>query len=163
MSASDRKPISREAGVFLAVGGAGFVVDVLGFNELRTLPWFAVHDPTIAKTIAVAAATVVTYWGNRLLTWQRDGNAARRREVTLFVLFNVVGLGFSVVALQVSQHLLGLTSALANNISANVVGIGLGTVFRFWAYRTFVFADRDPVAHVVLQDDELVEVIGPPG
>lgn len=120
------------------------MVDVLGFNLLRTsVPWFAHHDPTITKTLAVAAAMVITYWGNCMLTWHQSGATARRREVTLFVIFNIVGLGFSVVALQISHHLLGLTSALADNISANVIGIGLGTVFRFWAYRTFVFIDHD--------------------
>ena len=31
------------------------------------------------------------------------------------------------------------TSRLADNI-ATVVGIGLGTLFRFWAYRRWVFA-----------------------
>jgi putative flippase GtrA len=34
---------------------------------------------------------------------------------------------------------LGLTSRLADNISANVVGVGLGTVFRFVTYKRFVF------------------------
>jgi putative flippase GtrA len=29
---------------------------------------------------------------------------------------------------------------LDDNISANVVGVALGTLFRFWSYRRFVFA-----------------------
>ena len=33
---------------------------------------------------------------------------------------------------------MGWDSALADNISANVVGLGLGTAFRFWSYRKFV-------------------------
>ncbi len=151
MSASDpaSSGLSREATAFLAVGGAGFVVDVLGFNVLRTLPWFAQHDPSVAKTLAVLAAMVVTYWGNRILTWRHTdtvATATRRREMALFVIFNAIGLGFSVVALQISHHVLGLTNALADNVAANVVGIGLGTIFRFWAYRTFVFVDRLPRA-----------------
>ena len=32
-----------------------------------------------------------------------------------------------------------LTSRLADNISGNIIGIGLATLFRFWAYRRFVF------------------------
>ncbi len=32
---------------------------------------------------------------------------------------------------------------LADNISAMVVGMTLGTVFRFWSYRTFVFVARE--------------------
>lgn len=125
---------------FLAVGGAGYVVDVVGFNVLRALPPLAGHDPTWAKVAAVALATAVTYIGNRALTWRDAATGDRRREVALFVVFNVIGLGFSVVTLWVSHHLLGLTSGLADNISANVIGIGLGTIFRFWTYKRFVFA-----------------------
>jgi putative flippase GtrA len=59
--------------------------------------------------------------------------------VSLFVVFNVIGLGFSVASLVVSHDLLGLTSRLADNISANVVGLALGAAFRFWTYKRFVF------------------------
>jgi putative flippase GtrA len=130
---------SPEVLTFLAVGGAGYVVDVAGFNLLRSVPLFAGHDPTFAKIIAVALAMVVTYVGNRALTWRDADSGDQRREVVLFVLFNTIGLAFSVVTLFVSHHLLGLTSGLADNISANFIGIGLGTIFRFWSYRRFVF------------------------
>jgi putative flippase GtrA len=130
---------SPEVLTFLAVGGAGYVVDVAGFNLLRSVPLFAGHDPTFAKIIAVALAMVVTYVGNRALTWRDADSGDQRREVVLFVLFNTIGLAFSVVTLFVSHHLLGLTSGLADNISANFIGIGLGTIFRFWSYRWFVF------------------------
>jgi hypothetical protein len=55
------------------------------------------------------------------------------------VLFNVVAMSFSVGTLYVSHDLLGLTSRLADNLSANVVGMALGTGFRYWSYRTYVF------------------------
>ena len=48
--------------------------------------------------------------------------------------------------------MLGFQTRLADNIST-IIGIGLGTLFRFWAYRKFVFADEDitedtsPLAH----------------
>ncbi|NRQ51083.1 GtrA family protein [Aeromicrobium stalagmiti] len=137
---------SPEVITFLAVGGAGYVVDVGGFNLLRSVPLFAGHDPTLAKIVAVALAMVVTYVGNRALTWRDADTSDRRREVALFVLFNTIGLGFSVVTLFVSHHLLGLTSGLADNISANVVGIALGTIFRFWSYRRFVFTPASVTA-----------------
>ncbi|MDP2014193.1 MAG: GtrA family protein, partial [Actinomycetota bacterium] len=41
--------------------------------------------------------------------------------------------------LYISHYVLGLTSALADNLSANVIGLGLGTLFRFWSYRKWVF------------------------
>jgi hypothetical protein len=83
---------------------------------------------------------VVTYFGNRLLTWRGRSAGDRRREVGLFIAFNVVGMGISVACLVLSHDVLGLTSRLADNISANVVGLALGTLFRFWSYRAYVFA-----------------------
>ena len=131
--------VTPEVGSFLAVGGAGYVVDVTAFNVLRSLPSLAGADPSVAKSLAAALAMVVTYVGNRALTWLDARSGDRRRQVALFVLFSVVGLGISVVVLTISHHVLGLTSGLADNISANVVGLGLGTAFRYWSYRRFVF------------------------
>lgn len=134
--------LSPEVLTFLAVGGMGYVVDVGAFNLLRSVPIFSDQDPALAKTGAVCLAMAFTYLGNSALTWRGSASADRRREVLLFVLFNTIGLGFSIVTLFVSRHLLDLTSGLADNISANVVGIGLGTIFRFWSYRRFVFTAR---------------------
>lgn len=132
--------LTREVSTFLAVGGAGYVVDVTVFNLLRTLHPFASLDPSVARTLAVAVAMGVTYAGNRGLTWREHTSANRRREVALFVLFNVIGFGFSVVTLVLSHDVLGLTSRLADNISANVIGLVLGTVFRYVTYKHVVFA-----------------------
>jgi putative flippase GtrA len=129
---------SREVQRFLLVGGSGYVVDVGAFNVLRSFPPFDRVDPSVARILAVLAAMCVTYVGNRTWTWHATGN--RRREVTLFVVFNLIGLGLSVLSLVVSHDLLGLTSRLADNVSANVVGLALGTVFRYLTYKRFVFA-----------------------
>ena len=137
-----RRFLSPEVLTFLAVGGAGYIVDVATFNLLRTLAPFSTLDPTVARTMAVAVAMCVTYAGNSTLTWHDHTTGTRRREVGLFVLFNIIGFGFSVVTLAVSHDLLGLTSRLADNVSANLVGLALGTVFRYLTYRHFVFAQR---------------------
>ena len=129
---------------FLAVGGTGYVVDVTVFNVLRSIQPFATLDPSVARTLAVVAAMCVTYLGNRTLTWRDHASGDRRREVALFVLFNIIGFGFSVVTLFVSHDVLGLTSGLADNISANVIGLALGTLFRYVTYKRFVFAGPRP-------------------
>ena len=40
------------------------------------------------------------------------------------------------------HYMLGLTSPLADNVSANVVGLFAGSALRFAAYRWWVFAER---------------------
>jgi putative flippase GtrA len=140
-----RRLTTPEVLAFLTVGGVGYIVDVLAFNYLRTLPTFAAMDPSVAKVVAVAAAMVVTYIGNQTLTWRGAAGPGRHRQVALFVLFNVIGLGFSIATLMISHDLLGLTSRLADNISANVIGLALGTAFRYFTYKRYVFVYDEPV------------------
>ena len=126
--------MTRELRSFLLVGGTGYVVDVVAFNLLR-----ATMHPGFARTGAVLVAMCVTYAGNRLITW-RGPSADRRREVALFVVFNAIGYAFSLGCLLLTHDLLGMHTALEDNVSANVIGVGLGTVFRFLTYRSWVFA-----------------------
>jgi len=52
---------------------------------------------------------------------------------------SVGGLLISLLCLWVSHYLLGLTSLIADNISTNIIGLGLGTSFRFIMYRYWVY------------------------
>lgn len=134
--------LTREVLTFLTVGGTGYVVDVAAFNVFRSMHPFATLDPSVARTLAVALAMCVTYLGNRTLTWRDHTSGNRRRQVGLFILFNIIGFGFSVVTLVISHDALGLTSRLADNISANVIGLALGTIFRYLTYKRFVFTTQ---------------------
>ena len=128
---------------FGIVGGIAFVVDVAVFNALRVdTDWWSAplsHKPITAKVISVCVATAVSYAGNRHWTWRDRPRRRVQREVTLFALLNAAGMLIAVACLATSHYLLGLTSALADNVSANGVGLVLGTVFRFWSYRRWVF------------------------
>ena len=122
---------------FATVGALAFVVDVGLFNLLR----LTVLDdkPLTAKTVSVVAATWVAYFGNRHWTFSHRGRRGFRRETVLFFVLNAVALGISLACLGFSHYVLGLDSQLADNLSANVIGMGIGTAFRFWSYRRWVF------------------------
>lgn len=154
--------LTREVLTFLAVGGTGYVVDVVAFNLLRSTQPFADQDPALARTLAVAMAMCVTFTGNRSLTWRDHASGSRRREVALFVLFNVIGFGFgfSIVTLVLSHDILGLTSGLADNISANLIGLALGTIFRYATYKRFVFAAPHPDPNLAAHDPAQLEARG---
>lgn len=136
---------SPEVVSFLAVGALGYVVDVGVFNVMWGMAPFDNWDPSVAKVLAVALAMVVTYLGNASFTW-RGKASTTVRQVLLFAAFNVIGLGFSVLTLWISHDLLDMTSRLDDNISANVIGLALGTAFRYWSYRHFVFHRPHPRA-----------------
>ena len=126
----------HELAKFGTVGAAAFVVDVTVFNLFR---FGADLGPLTSKTLSVVAAATFAYFGNRHWTWKHRDRTGLAREYALFFLLNAVGLAIALGCLGASHYVLGLQGAVADNVSANVVGLGLGTMFRFWSYRKWVF------------------------
>ncbi|WP_239075278.1 GtrA family protein [Planosporangium flavigriseum] len=130
----------HELGKFGIVGGLTYVLD----TTLLKLALSADVNPFLAKTLSTAVAATVAFLGNRYWTWRDRPRSGLHREYSLYFLFNIVGLGIGLACLGVSHYLLGrvwpvFTTELADIISANVVGMAGGTLFRFWSYRRFVF------------------------
>lgn len=122
------------------VGGIAYIVDTGLFNLLRFGPGELLLDkPLTAKVLSVAVATLVAWLGNRYWTFAGKRSETVGRELAMFVLVNVGGMLVAVLTLWFSHYVLRLTSPLADNISANVIGVGLGTIFRYVAYRYWVF------------------------
>lgn len=135
--------LMREVAKFGVIGAIAFVIDIGLFNLLM----FAGGDgplydkPLTAKVISVVAATTFAYFGNRFWTFRHRGRTNMGREYILFFVLNGVAMLIALSCLWFSHYALGLTSALADNISANVIGLVLGTLFRFWSYRRWVFPE----------------------
>ncbi|MBR7743496.1 GtrA family protein [Phycicoccus sp. BSK3Z-2] len=131
----------REMIKFGVVGAVAFVVDLGGANLL----WHTVLEDkvTTAKVISGAAATLVAWIGNRQWTFRHRRSRPVHHEVALFFGVNLLALGISAATLALSHYGLGFQTRVADNV-ATVIGIGLGTLFRFWAYRQFVFK-REPL------------------
>jgi putative flippase GtrA len=130
----------HEVGKFGVVGAFAYLVDFTVFN----LVLYATDEPIRAKIISTVVATTTAFIGNRFWTWRHAERKGLTREYSLYFLFNLVGLAIGLACLVISHTWLGAAwpffrSALADNLSANVVGVGLATLFRFWAYRRFVF------------------------
>lgn len=131
----------KELGKFGVVGLIAYIIDLTVFNLLR----FAggegpLYDkPLTAKVLSVLIATTFAYFGNRQWTFRDRTRSSFRREYALFFVFNAVGMLIALSCLWISHYVLGFESALADNISANVIGLVLGTMFRFWGYHTWVF------------------------
>lgn len=136
--------LAAEAARFLAVGGAATLVALLLFNLLvhgvpGSGPGWMNDQPLPAYALANLVGMAVSYRGSR--SW-----AFRHREVVgptggraSYVVINTVTMAIPLLCLWVSRYVLDLDSALADNVAANVIGLGLGTAARFWAFRRFVF------------------------
>jgi putative flippase GtrA len=147
-----------ELAKFGTVGAFSLVVDVAVFNAILT----ATDKPLTAKILATLVSATNAFALNRAWSFKDRERTSVRREYGLFFVLNVVGLGIALLCLAVSHYVLGFESRLADNIAANGVGLVLGTAFRFWSYRRFVWAapseveeaaaDGDAAARAVLSD-----------
>jgi putative flippase GtrA len=121
---------------FAVVGLVAYASDVLVFNVL--LLGFRVPS-TASKVVSSMVAIAVAFAGSRWFTWRSRRSDRVLREYVLFLLFSGLAAAIQVLCLVVARDVLGLRSPLADNVSANVVGMGLATIFRFWTFRRFVF------------------------
>jgi putative flippase GtrA len=126
----------HELAKFGIVGAIAYVIDVGMFNVFHTL---AGLGPLTSKTLSTIIAATFAYLGNRHWSFRHRARTGMRREYSLYVVLNAVGLAIALVCLGFARYVLGLESLFALNIAANVIGTGLGTVFRFWAYKRYVF------------------------
>ncbi|MCU1590761.1 MAG: GtrA family protein [Frankiales bacterium] len=132
----------HELAKFGTVGALAFVVDVSLFNiSLHVAP----HKPLTAKVISTVVAASVAFVLNRAWSFRHRQRGNVHREYALFFVLNGIGLALALGCLGFSHYVLGLHSKLADNISANGFGLVLGTLFRFWSYRRYIWLAPDAV------------------
>jgi putative flippase GtrA len=128
----------HEGAKFLTVGLIGIGVTNLVFIPLHALGL----GPLTSITIATVVATIVTFLGNRYWSFRDREGAGTAREGVTFLILNGVGLLIQYAVLGFSNYALGLTTRVENVVAVNI-GIGLGTLFRFWSYRKWVWVPPD--------------------
>lgn len=126
-----------EAWRFGIVGAANVVINFVVFNALA-LTLFP-NGELKANIVATVFATTTSYLMNRGWTFRHRKTSRVPREYVLFFLFNAAALAIELAVMGAAKYGLGLTSLWALNL-AKATGLGLGTVFRFWTYRRYVFA-----------------------
>ncbi len=131
----------REMAKFGVVGIVAFIIDFGGFHLLFYGPLQG--HLTTAKILSGVVATTFAWVGNRLWTFRHRRSRPAHHEAMLFFVVNGIGLVIATLWLNYTHDTLDMVSRTAVSINT-VVGIALATVFRFWAYRQFVFAGEHP-------------------
>jgi putative flippase GtrA len=133
--------LTKELAKFGTIGLINLVVNFAVFNLL----WLTVlrSGEVKAKAIATIVATTCAYFMNRHWTYRDRPKSTIRREYSLFFFFNLVGLLIEVTVVGVAKYGFHQTHIVVLNL-CTALGIVLGTIFRFWAYRTHVFRPADP-------------------
>lgn len=130
----------HEGAKFGIIGAVG----VLVYNLVNGWLHFGLHlGPLTSATVAVVVTTLTSYVANRYWSFRHRERTTVPRETIMFFALNGVGLLIQWAVVGFTYYGLDETGKLANVI-ANNVGIVLGTLFRFWSYRKWVWAAPHP-------------------
>ncbi|MFD0327583.1 GtrA family protein [Streptacidiphilus monticola] len=125
----------------MTVGLCGLATNMLGFNLLNR-PWSGLGVVS-AGMLATLAGVLVTYVGNRWWTYRGRVTDGTRGVFLRFLAFSCVGLLIENGVLALGHYGLGADTRLADN-AFKLLGLVLGTAFRFVSYRSWVFRGPPP-------------------
>ncbi len=153
--------VLSEAGRFTAVGGLATLIAFVLFN-LLVHGFAGMYDSVLSDRVITAyilANTVgmaVSYRGSR--SWAFRDRVAVHLDGgrSAYLIINIATMSLPVACLMFTRNVLMLDGPVADNISANVVGLSMGFVARFYLFRRFVF--RAPRA--VRSWDEMLHTSG---
>lgn len=132
-----------EVAKFLTVGGVATLVSFVLFNAL-VHGYFGgpgpMHSqPLVAFVLANTVGMVVSYRGSRSWAFRNRQAVGPAGGRLAFFAINIISMVIPLACLAFTRYALGRSDPVADNIAANVVGLGLGTLARFWALRRFIF------------------------
>ena len=124
---------------FVAVGVAATAISTSLYNVFAHTTALGqgslTQQPVAAFVLANLAGMVVSFFGTQWWVFSGRTSTGPARGFPALVVINVASWLIPLPSLPFSRYVLGLSSALADNVAANVVGLGLGTIARFWALR----------------------------
>jgi putative flippase GtrA len=154
MGATVRR-VGKEAVTFSAVNVVATVVAIVLFNLLAHgiagvyRPGPLNGWPLTAWFLANCVGMGISFYGSRRYAFKHRRPSGPYGGALNFALVNLASFTIPMACLWITRNVIGWDSALADNVSANVVGAFLGMLFRFWAFRKFVFKKRHvPGLHV---------------
>lgn len=139
----------RELLRFTIVGAVCFGVTNVVTYGLRLTVLTA--QPITALAMGVLIATIVSYVLNREWSFRTRGGHERHHEAALFFLISGIAAGLNEVPLAISHYLLDLrtpyvgllTQEIADYVSGIILGTLVAMVFRWWAFKKWVFPQAD--------------------
>ena len=142
----------KEVAAFGLIGALAFAIDIGLFTWLT----HALHVGALkSKAVSTLVSTTFAYFGNRHLSFSHRARSSIRRETAFFFGINLITLVFAEVALALTVYGFGYGHSSGVVSVVNLATIAVGTVFRFWAYKRFVFLHPDRVSNPARTDAEL--------
>jgi putative flippase GtrA len=123
----------------------GFVGAIALGIDLSIFAWLSHYGALKANLVSTTISTSFAYVGNRYWSFSHRARSSLRRETTFFFGINFIALGFSELVIALFVYPLHYAHSSSTVFAAKVATIGLGTIFRFWTYKRFVFLHPDRV------------------
>jgi putative flippase GtrA len=139
----------REMLRFAVVGAVCFAVTT-AVNYTLKLTVLNAH-PVTALAVAVIIATIVSYVLNREWSFHTRGGRERHHEAALFFLISGIGVGLNSLPLALSRYMFNLrmpnvtliTQEVSDFLAGMILGTLLAMVFRWWAFKKWVFPEAN--------------------
>ncbi|MEV5711391.1 GtrA family protein [Actinoallomurus sp. NPDC052274] len=125
----------HELAAFGTIGVLNFIITI-GISDTLHLGFHV--GPLTSFGVGTIVATTFSYFANRFWTFRHRDRSGLGREYVLFFVFNGVGLVITWVFIGFTHYVLDIRGGLAFNVS-QIVGTGVATLFRYWAYKKWVF------------------------
>lgn len=129
----------KEISAFGVVGIVNFAVD-LGIYQLM---YAQLHQGAlVSKVISTAVTSTLAYFMHRYWSFSHRARTGLRREYLLFIVLSALSLLMGLLVIGMVRYGLGRTDVFALQL-ANITSIFVGAVFRFWAYKRWVFPPKE--------------------
>ena len=142
--------LAAEGAKFTGVNILATVVALVGFNLLThgVLGWF--HGPMNQRPLSAYVAAnslgmLISFFGSRYYVYKHREPIGPGGGFVNYAVVNLSSFVLPVGCLWLTRNVFEWDSALADNLSGNIVGAGMAMVFRFWAFRKFVFKVQPPI------------------
>ncbi len=137
--------VGGEAAKFSAVNVVATVVAIVLFNALvhglpglyapGPLKWMPVASYFIANCVGMA----ISFYGSRRYAFKHRRPTGPGGGALNYAIVNISSFLIPMLCLWTTRNVFGWDGVVADNLSANVLGASLATLYRFWAFRRFVF------------------------
>ena len=130
----------HEVAKFGIVGGLAFVLTLVLVNVFHSGVRAGPDMPR--RRWPTSLATIFAFVGNKFWAFRHRKGSHWGRETLLFFFFNGIGILITDGVVALVHYGFGLTDNFSYNV-ANIIGIGLATLFRLYCYRRWVFLYAD--------------------
>ncbi len=148
------KTLKRVTGELLRFSAVNIVatgISLILFNVLvhGVKGWFGSPlngSPYIGYLLANSVGMFVSFYGSRYYAFKHRHAAGPGGGLLIYAVVNLLSFTIPMTCLWISRNVFEWDSIYADNISGNVIGALIANLFRFWAFRRFVFTRSS--AHV---------------